>query len=419
MASTRLADLGRALRHRNYRLFFAGQLISLIGTWMQTAAQSWLVYRLSGSAELLGLVAFASQAPVFFLAQVGGAIADRHDRHRILVLTQLAAMSLALVLAALTLLGLVRIWEIFVLAGLLGAVNAFDIPTRQSFVVEMVGRQDLQNAIALNSSMFNGARLIGPGVAGLMVAAVGEGWCFFANALSFLAVVAGLLAMRHTRRHREPAGEGIMLQVRQGLSYSLGTMPIRNVLLLIGLMSLMGMPYTVLMPIVADRILGGGPEHLGALMSATGAGALSAALVLASHSGLAGIGLRIARAVIFFGVTLILFAWSHWFWVSMGLLALVGYCQMTHMASSNTLIQSMVPDAYRGRVMALYSMMFMGMAPFGALLSGYLAVSIGAPLTIAIGGSACIAGGLLFALRLPGFREAARQLVADRETDAQ
>ena len=407
-----LTELGRALRHRNYRLFFAGQLVSLIGTWMQTAAQAWLVYRLSGSAELLGLVAFTSQAPVFFLAQLGGAFADRHDRHRILVLTQIASLVLASALAALTLLGVIRSWEIFALAGLLGVVNAFDIPTRQAYVVEMVGRQDLQNAIALNSSMFNAARLIGPAVAGIMVAAIGEGWCFFANAVSYLAVIAGLLAMRRTRPQRPAAQEGVLAQLRQGLSYALGTMPIRNILLLIGLMSLMGMPYTVLMPIIADRLLGGGPEHLGALMSASGAGALLAALMLASHTGLAGIGLRIARAVILFGVALIAFAWSPWFWLSMTLLALVGFCQMTHMASSNTLIQSIVPDAYRGRVMALYSMMFMGMSPFGALLSGYLADRIGAPATITAGGLACSAGGLLFAYYLPGLRDQARQLIA-------
>lgn len=411
-ADIHLSEIGRAFLHRNYRLFFAGQLVSLIGTWMQTAAQSWLVYRLSGSAELLGLAGFASQGPVFFLAQLGGAFADRHDRRFILVLTQTFSMVLAFILAALTLTGLIRVWEIFLLAGLLGVVNAFDIPTRQSFVVEMVGREDLQNAIALNSSMFNAARLLGPALAGVIIEAAGEGWCFLVNGVSFAGVIVCLLAMRLAAGQPAPRDGSLLQEVRRGLAFAFGARPIRDVMALIGMMSLLGMPYTVLLPIIADRRLGGGAAHLGLLMSAAGLGALIGALVLAARTGLTGIGARIARAVIAFGSLLMLFAWSHWFWLSAALLVLVGFCQMTHMASSNTLIQAMVPDRYRGRVMALYSMMFMGMAPFGALVSGLAAGMFGAPATIAAGGLACIAGGLVFAARLPGLRDGARAMIA-------
>jgi MFS family permease len=356
-------------------------------------------------------VGFASQGPVFLLAQVGGAVADRHDRRRILVATQAAAMVLAATLAALTLTGAVRVWEVFGLAALLGTVNAFDVPTRQAFVVEMVGRDHLQNAIALNSSMFNVARLLGPAVAGLTVAAVGEGWCFLANAVSFVAVIAGLLAMRLPPFTPQPDGAPIFARVRAGLGHVAASRPIRTLLLLVGLMSLVGMPYAVLMPIFAARILGGGPERLGALMSAAGLGALAAALVLASRKGLAGLGTVIAQAVIGFGVALIGFSASRWFPLSLALLVVVGFCQMTHMAAANTLVQSMVPDAYRGRVMATYSMMFLGMAPFGALLAGLAAGAIGAPATVAVGGGVCIAGGLLFARALPSLRGDARRLV--------
>lgn len=413
----RATVLGRALRHRNYRLFFGGQLVSLVGTWMQTTAQAWLVYRLSGSAELLGLAAFASQGPVFLLAQIGGAVADRHDRRRILVWTQLLSMCLAFVLAYLTLSGLIRVWEVFVLSALLGVVNAFDIPTRQAFVVEMVGREDLQNAIALNSSMFNAARLVGPSAAGVLVAVAGEGWCFLLNAVSFLAVIAGLLAMRRPPFAAADFKESLLARVRQGLGFAMHTRPITVVLVLIGLMSLLGMPYMVLMPIFANQILGGGAGHLGILMSSAGFGALLGALVLASRTSLSGTGRLIGTAVIVFGATLILFASSRSFLVSAGLLVVIGFCQMIHTASSNTLIQAMVPDAYRGRVMALYSTMFMGMAPFGGLLCGLSASVVGAPATVAAGGACCIVAGGVFLRVLPGLREQARKLVAAAKTE--
>jgi MFS family permease len=408
----------RALRHRNYQLFFGGQLISLVGTWMQVVAESWLVYRLTGSSLLLGLVGFATQVPVLLLGPIGGTVADRRPRHRILLATQTAAMILALVNAALTLLGIIRVTYIFVLAALLGVVNAFDVPARQAFVVEMVSREDLSNAIALNSSMFNSARVIGPAIAGLLVGMIGEGWCFFANGVSYVAVIGGLLAMRVPRapmaKERRPA----LAEIAEGFRFVGRKRAVRALLLLLGLMSLGGMPYAVLMPIFADRILHGGPRGMGLLLGASGIGALIGALRLAAREDVRGLGRWIALAACGFGASLILFGISRSFWLSAALLVPVGMCMMVQMASSNTLVQSMVPDALRGRVMAVYSMMFMGMAPFGALLAGALASRIGAPLAVVAGGAACLTGGVIFAIVLPSLRPEARALLAAREQEA-
>lgn len=411
----KLAAISRALKHRNYRLFFAGQLVSLVGTWMQNIAQSWLIYRLTGSAELLGLVGFAGQVPVFALATLGGVIADRFDRHRILMMTQSLSMVLAFALAALTLSHQVQVWHVFALAALLGVTNAVDIPTRQAFVVEMVGRDDLPNAIALNSSIFNGARLLGPAVAGLLVAAVGEGWCFLLNAISFLAVLLGLAAMDRSRlsgSHPAPDG-GVITQLLAGIRFVAGHGPIRSLLLLLSVSSLMGMSFTVLMPIFADQILGGGPAGLGTLMSATGLGALAAALILAGRAGIDGLGRWVGCGICGLGLTLILFGLSPWFWGSAAILVITGFAFMAQMAASNTLVQTMVPDSYRGRTMALYSTMFMGMAPFGALLAGSLAERIGAPLTVELGGGVCLAAGLAFLHRLPHIRAEGRRRMAE------
>ncbi|HWW15546.1 MAG TPA: MFS transporter [Candidatus Dormibacteraeota bacterium] len=400
----------RALRHRNFQLFFSGQLISLIGTWMQTVAQSWLVYRLTGSALLLGSVGFASQIPVFLFAPLGGITADRVNRRHIVISTQVAAMLLAFILAVLTLLHKVQVWHVFVLASLLGVVNAFDIPGRQSFLVDMVGKEDLMNAIALNSSMFNGARVIGPAIAGILVAKIGEGWCFFANAVSYIAVIIGLLMMRvHSpvRASQASPFEHLM----EGFHFVNRTAPIRALLLLLGVVSLVGMPYVVLMPIFADQILHGGARGLGILMGATGVGALLGALTLAFRQGVKGLGSWVAWCSAGFGASLIVFATSHTFWLSVILLLPVGYTIMLQMASSNTLIQVMVPDALRGRVMAVYSMMFMGMAPIGALLGGALAERLGAPVTVAIGGLASIVGACWFGVQLPKIRVEARRLI--------
>jgi MFS family permease len=409
-SSGRISQAVRALRHRNFQLFFGGQLISLVGTWMQSVAQAWLVYRLTGSSLLLGAVGFSSQIPVFLVGPIGGTITDRHNRHRLIIATQTASMILAFILAALTLTRLVQVWHIFVLAALLGVVNAFDIPARQAFLVEMVGKDDLMNAIALNSSMFNGARIIGPAVAGVMVAAVGEGWCFFANAISYLAVIASLLMM-HVRPPERPARTASTLEnIIEGFQYVRETGPIKALLMLVGLVSLVGMPYAVLMPIFADQILHGGARGLGLLMGATGIGALLGALMLAAKRGLRGLGKWVAVSSMGFGASLILFSFSRWFWVSFAALLPVGFTMMVQMAACNTLIQSMVPDQLRGRVMAVYSMMFMGMAPLGAFFAGALAEHLGAPTTVAIGGIASVAGSAIFAARLPGWRTEVQQL---------
>jgi MFS family permease len=400
----------RALKHRNFQLFFSGQFISLTGTWMQTVAQSWLVYRLTGSSLLLGSVGFASQIPVFLMAPVGGMVADRVNRHRIVVATQTVSMILALVLAGLTLTHTVKVWHIFVLAALMGVVNAFDIPGRQSFLVDMVGRDDLMNAIALNSSMFNGARVIGPAIAGILVAKIGEGWCFFVNGVSYIAVIIGLLLMRVPCPRRSKS-DSPLADIIEGFRWVSQTGPIRALLLLLGLVSLVGMPYTVLMPVFADRILHGGAKGLGILMGFTGIGALFGALTLALRTGVKGLGRLVSICCAGFGVSLIAFSFSQHFWLSAVLLIPVGFFIMLQMACSNTLIQAMVPDALRGRVMALYSMMFMGMAPFGALMGGALADRLGAPVTVAIGGVASIAGAIWFGRKLPIFRGEARQLI--------
>ena len=403
--------LKRSFHHRNYRLFFVGQLTSLIGTWMQTVAQSWLVYRMTDSAALLGLVGFASQIPILLLSPIGGAIADRHVRRRILLITQTTSMLLALLLAILTLTDNIRIWEVFALASLLGVVNAFDVPTRQAFVVEIVTRDDLPNAIALNSSMFNGARIVGPALAGLTVAAVGEGWCFLLNAASFLAVLGALLAMRLPPHQPIHVKGTVLNHAIEGLAYVARSVPIRSLLLLSGMSSLTGMAYVVLMPVFAQDILHGTPMTLGALMSAAGFGALLAALTLAMRPSLKGISTWIANGAFGFGISLSLFAASSNVWLSAFFLVVVGYTMMLQMASSNTLIQSMVPDAYRGRTMAAYSMVFMGMAPFGALLAGLVADALGAPTTVALGGGVCIISALIFRRILPTFRDEARKLV--------
>jgi MFS family permease len=417
--------VGRALRHRNFQLFFSGQLISLIGTWMQTVAQSWLVYRLTGSGLLLGSAGFASQIPVFLIAPIGGIVADRSNRKHVVIATQIASMLLAFVLAALTLTNHVRVWHVFVLAALLGVVNAFDIPGRQSFLVDMVGKEDLMNAIALNSSMFNGARVIGPAVAGVLLARLGEGWCFFANGVSYIAVIAGLMLMKVHAPARVSAKTSPWEHIVEGFQFVNRTAPIRALLLLLGVVSVAGMPYSVLMPIFADKILhrGGqelasligshdlGAVRLGILMGASGVGALLGALTLAVRSGVKGLGTWVSVCCAGFGISLMLFSFSTSFWISVILLLPVGYFIMLQMASSNTLIQIMVPDALRGRVMAVYSMMFMGMAPIGALLGGALSDRLGAPRTVAIGGLASVLGAWWFSVQLPKIRVEARKLI--------
>jgi MFS family permease len=401
----------RAFKQRNYRLFFGGQFISLSGTWMQSVAQAWLVYRLTGSAVLLGLVGFMGQIPVFLFAPLGGAFADRFNRRCILVTTQSTAMLIAFILSFLTLTHHVQIWHVMGLASLLGLVNAFDAPARQAFVVDMVGKNDLINAIALNSTLVNGSRIVGPAAAGIGVAAIGEGWCFFANAASYIAVIIALLLMKMTIQESVPLPGSTLASIITGFKFVGRTRPIRALLLLLGLVSLVGMPYAVLMPIFADQILHGGARGLGLLMGATGCGALMAALSLAVRRGTRGLGRWVTFSSAGFGVSLVLFSLSRSFWLSTAILLPVGFSMMIQMASSNTLIQALVPDNLRGRTMAVYTMMFMGMAPFGALLAGTLAHHLGTPTTVALGGGVCIIGAVVFSMRWPAFRHEARQMI--------
>jgi MFS family permease len=387
-----------------------GQLVSLIGTWMQSVAQSWLVYRLTGSSVLLGTVGFAAQIPVFVLAPLGGLVADRYDRRKIVIATQAISMTLASILATLTFTGAIQVWHVMAIASTLGVVNAFDIPARQSFVPELVERADLPNAIALNSSMFNSARVVGPALAGVLVGAIGEAWCFAGNAASYIAVIAGLLSMRvrpFAPREHTPA----LSHLTEGFRFIWTTRPIRVVLTLLGVMSIVGMPYTVLMPVFAREILHGGPSSLGALMASTGLGALTGALVLAGRKGFRGLGRLIGIAASCFGVSLFAFSFSRSLPLSLCLLFPVGLSMILQMASSNTLIQAMVPDRLRGRVMAVYSMMFMGMAPIGALSAGTAAAWIGAPAVVATGGVIAVIAGAVFLWQVPVFRGEARQLI--------
>ena len=405
------ASMGRALRHRNYRLFFLGQGTSLIGTWLTRVAMSWLVYRLTGSELLLGLVGFAGQIPTFLLAPIAGVIVDRSDRHRVLVITQALAMVQSALLAALTITGVITVTQVVVLALFQGVINAFDMPARQAFVVQMVeAREDLANAIALNSSMVNGARLLGPAVAGVLIAAVGEGWCFAIDAASYLAVIASLLGMRIAAQpeHRGPAH--FLAELAEGVRYVAGFSPVRTILLLLAFVSLTSMPYTVLMPVFAAEVLHGGPHTLGMLMAATGVGALGAALWLASRRTVLGLGRLIAVAGGTFGTALIAFSLSRSAWLSVPLLVAAGAGMMLQMASSNTLVQTLVDERVRGRVMSFYAMAFLGMTPFGSLAAGWLGQQIGTPATVRLGGAATVVAVLLYVRKLPELRRAIRPI---------
>ncbi len=403
----------RALQSRNYRLFFSGQTVSLIGTWMTRLATSWLVYRLTGSAVLLGVASFASQIPMFFLAPIAGVWVDRWDRQRTLVVTQILSMLQSLALAALTLGGVIRVWHVVVLALAQGIINAVDMPARQSFVIQMVERrEDLSNAIALNSSMVNMARLIGPALAGIVVGAIGEGWCFLLDGISYIAVIVSLLMMRIERSAARRAHAGAFHQLREGWGYVVESRPIRSLLALLALVSLVGMPYTVLMPVFAQRILHGGPHTLGFLMGASGVGALAGAALLARRSTVRGLGRRIALSAGLFGVALIAFALSHALWLSLAILPFVGFGMMQQMASTNTILQTIVEDDKRGRVMAYYAMAFQGVTPFGSLLAGALSDRIGAPGAVITGAVLCIGGALWFTAILPSLRKLVHPIYA-------
>ena len=401
----------RALHHRNYRLFFGGQSVSLIGTWMQQIAMSWLVYRLTNSAFLLGLVSFSSQIPVFLFASIAGVYADRWNRHRILVVTQILSMIQALTLAFLALTGAIQVWQIIGLSICLGVINAFDMPTRQSFIVEMIERQeDLGNAIALNSFMFNGARLVGPAVAGILIGLLGEGVCFLINGLSFMGIIAALLAIRVPKRKKAAHASRLWQELKDGYSYAFGFAPIRYILFQLGVMSFMGMAYAVLMPIFAKDILHGGPHTLGFLMAASGIGALTGSVYLASRQTILGLGRLISIASAIFGAGVIAFSFSTVLVVSLLMMFVAGFGMIVQLASSNTILQSIVEEDKRGRVMSIYATALFGMAPIGNLFAGALASWIGAPTTLILSGLACIIGSLLFALKLPHIRKKVRPI---------
>jgi MFS family permease len=424
-----LKHMLRALRGRNYAMFFVGQGLSLIGMWMQSVALGLLVWKMTHKEMSLGLVGFASQIFGFALTPFAGVFSDRWNRHRVLLATQAMAMLQAILLAALTLTGVVHLWHVIALAAFLGLVSALDMPTRQAFVVQMVARrEDLPNAIALNSFIFNGARLVGPFIAAMIIpliggrfafAYAGEGACFAINAMSYLAVIAALLAMRLPPWRPSPNQQHVLHSLKEGFRYSFGFAPIRMILLMLGLICFVAMPYSVLLPAIAAKSLHAGRVEIpllclgkhcimlkyentvGILVSSAGMGALLGALLLASRKSIAGLGRLIAIAMAVLGVGMIGFALSKYVWLSMPLLVLIGFGFMLQMASSNTILQTIVDDDKRGRVMSFYTMSFLGTAPFGALLAGSLATHIGAPMTILLSGVIAILGSIVFALRLP------------------
>ncbi len=411
---TGISHAWRALRWRNFRLYFTGQTISLIGTWMTRLATSWLVYRLTGSALLLGIVGFSGQIPTFLFAPFAGVWVDRLDRRRVLVVTQFLAMLQSLALAALTLSRHINIQEIIWLSAFQGLINAFDMPARQAFLVQMVeDKQDLGNAIALNSSMVNLARLVGPSLAGAVIALSGEGACFLIDGVSYIAVIASLLAMRLQPGAAKATTVSMLGQLMEGWKYVSGFAPVRTILLLFAMVSLMGWPFTVLMPIFAGKILGGGPHTLGFLMGAVGIGALVSAISLALRKTVLGLGRMIPISTACLGVGLILFGMSRVLWLSLVLMLFCGFGMMQQMAASNTIIQTIVEDDKRGRVMSFYAMAFVGMAPFGSLLAGISAHAIGAPLTVMLSGACCLAGAIWFATQVRAIRQLIRPIYID------
>jgi MFS family permease len=399
------------LRHRNFRLFFGGQSISLIGTWMTRIATAWLVYRLTHSALLLGTVSFAGQIPTLLFAPFAGVWVDRLNRRQVLVWTQTLAMVQSLAMAALTFSGLITIRWILALSVMQGVINAFDMPGRQSFMVQMVGdRADLSNAIAINSSMVNMARLVGPSLAGLLIAASNEAWCFLIDGISYVAVIASLLMMRLSVSAIRKATASILTELKEGWSYVSGFLPIRTILLLFAVVGLMGMPYVVLMPIFAAQVLHGGPHTLGFLMGASGVGAIISALSLVVRKNVRGLIRMIPTAAIVFGLGLIGFGLSHAFWLSMLMVFFAGMGMMQGMAASNTIIQTLLTEDKRGRVMSYYTMAFMGTAPFGSLLAGSMARAVGAPWTVIGNGVVVVLGAAWFFTRLPALRRVVRPI---------
>ena len=410
-----MARLTRALRHRNYRLFVSGQTVSLVGTWITRVATSWLVYRLTGSELLLGVLGFCGQIPTLLIAPFAGVLVDRWDRRRLLVVTQVLSMLQSGVLGVLTIEGLITVRWLLILQVVQGVINAFDTPARQTFLIEMVeDRADLPNAIAMNSSMVNGSRIIGPSIGGLLIAAFGEGWCFLVDALSYVFVVASLLMMRLPRAGAARVEAHVLDELRAGFQYVSGSAPIRTALIVLSIVSAMAMPYTVLMPAYVANVLGGGPNTLGLLMTASGVGALAGALYLAGRTTVVGLGRVVTYATLAFGAAMIAFAFARAEWMALLVLPIVGGAFMVQMAATNTVLQTLVEDRLRGRVMAFYTMAFFGTAPIGSLLAGVAADRFGAPWAIGVSGAACLAAGLWLASRLPSLRAIVRPIYIER-----
>lgn len=408
----------RALRHRNYRLFFAGQSVSLVGSWITRIATSWLIYRLTQSAWMLGLVSFFGLVPTLLFGPAAGVLVDRLDRHRVLLVTQVLSLLQSAALAWLAFSGSITVAWVMALQFAQGLINAVDTPARQAFVVEMVeDRADLPNAIALNSSMFNGSRLLGPAIGGALLAATGEAWCFAIDSASYVAVIASLAMMRLPPRARARVTRGVTAfvgELREGVRYAFGFAPVRALLIVVALLSLLGMPYSVLMPEIAARRLNGGPNTLGWLMTAAGAGALLAAGYLASRHTVIGLGRVIVIGTLGFGASLLAFAFVRWLPLALAILPFVGGTLLVTASSCNTVLQTILPEALRGRVMALYTTAFLGMAPVGSLLAGALASRLGTPWTIAACGIGCLLTGVWVSRSLPALRAEVRPVYVER-----
>ncbi|MEG4228601.1 MFS transporter [Microcoleus sp. N9_B2] len=410
-AKIKSIKLPPALKSRNYRLFFAGQGISLIGNWMTQVATIWLVYHLSDSPLMLGVVGFTSQIPTLILLPFAGVLIDRWNRHRVIIATQVLAMVQSLALAFLALTGVVNIWQILVLSFFQGAINAFDAPARQAFVPEIVDKkEDLANAIALNASMFNGARLIGPAIAGLLIATIGSSYCFLIDGISYIAVIAGLLAMKIKPRQIPETNTKPLQRLKEGFVYAFGFPPIRAILLLLSLVSFAGMSHTVLVPIFATKILHGDAQTLGFLMAASGVGAFSGAIYLIGRKSVVGIGKLIAISPAVMGFGLIGFGLSRVLWLSLIMMLFVGWGFIIQFAAGNTFLQTIVEDDKRGRVMSIYTMAFFGVTPFGNLVAGGLANYIGSPNTVILGGIICILAAVVFSKQLPALKHLVRPI---------
>jgi MFS family permease len=411
-ASDRLGLMFRALKYRNYRLFVGGQSLSLIGTWIQMVAVTWLVYKMTNSAFILGIVGFSGQLPLFIIAPFAGVLADRWDKKRMLLITQSMALVQALILSILVFLNMIAIWHLILLSIFLGIINAFDMPIRQSFVVEMLDnqKQDLNNAIALNSSMVNGARLIGPSIAGILIATVGDGWCFALNCLSYLAVIISLVRMKIIKIPVKKVQTRVIGQLKEGFTYTFGFKPIKYLILLLATVSLIGTPLTLLAPVFAKDFLHGNASTFGFLMSAYGTGALVGAIYLLNKKNVLGLGKLIALAVFIFGGGMIAFSMSRLLWLSIGIMMLAGLGMMLHVASTNTMLQTLAEENKRGRVMSFYAMAFRGMSPFGSLISGSLAGLIGAPVTLMLGGAGCLVAVSVYFRKLPSLRPYVRPI---------